>query len=114
MTGASQVSAKAFTTLALAKGVAFPVLMLAKSAKMVPVMIGSILLGGAREGLTRVDFGPGGGDHRRHLHGEHGQEEEEGLCRVDARPSLHHDLLGLRRRHRRRPEEAEERRQGEG
>ena len=51
MTGASQVSAKALTTLALAKGVSFPVLMLAKSAKMVPVMIGSLLLGGATYSL---------------------------------------------------------------
>jgi len=45
--GVSQVSAKAFTTLSLAKGVSFPVLMLAKSAKMAPVMLGSLFLGGA-------------------------------------------------------------------
>lgn len=47
MTGAAQVSAKAFTSLALANGVSFPVVTLAKSGKMVPVMIGSLLLGGA-------------------------------------------------------------------
>ncbi|KAJ1419191.1 UAA transporter [Ochromonadaceae sp. CCMP2298] len=45
--GASQVCAKAFTSLALAQGVSFPVVTLAKSGKMVPVMIGSLLLGGA-------------------------------------------------------------------
>uniref|UniRef100_A0A7S2AUM5 Sugar phosphate transporter domain-containing protein n=1 Tax=Octactis speculum TaxID=3111310 RepID=A0A7S2AUM5_9STRA len=45
--GTTQVCAKAFTSLALASGVSFPVVTLAKSGKMVPVMIGSILLGGA-------------------------------------------------------------------
>mmetsp|Transcript_18116 Transcript_18116/g.30437 ORF Transcript_18116/g.30437 Transcript_18116/m.30437 type:complete len:373 (+) Transcript_18116:1-1119(+) len=45
--GATQVSAKAFTSLSLASGVSFPVVTLAKSGKMVPVMIGSLLLGGA-------------------------------------------------------------------
>ncbi|RYH17259.1 hypothetical protein EON65_28845 [archaeon] len=47
LTGATQVCAKAFTSLALASGVSFPVVTLAKSGKMVPVMIGSLLLGGA-------------------------------------------------------------------
>ena len=47
LTGAAQVTAKAFTSLALANGVSFPVVTLAKSGKMVPVMIGSLLLGGA-------------------------------------------------------------------
>jgi UDP-galactose transporter B1 len=47
LSGASQVCAKAFTSLALAAGVSFPVVTLAKSGKMVPVMIGSLLLGGA-------------------------------------------------------------------
>lgn len=47
MSGAAQVCAKAFTSLALASGVSFPVVTLAKSGKMVPVMIGSLLLGGA-------------------------------------------------------------------
>lgn len=48
LSGATQVSAKAFTSLALASGVSFPVVTLAKSGKMVPVMIGSLLLGGAK------------------------------------------------------------------
>ena len=47
ITGVSQVSAKAFTSLALSSGVSFPVVTLAKSGKMVPVMVGSLLLGGA-------------------------------------------------------------------
>ena len=51
MSGAGQVCAKAFTSLALAQGVSFPVVTLAKSGKMVPVMVGSILLGGARYSL---------------------------------------------------------------
>jgi UDP-galactose transporter B1 len=38
--GFAQVSAKAFTSLALANGVSFPVVTLAKSGKMVPVMLG--------------------------------------------------------------------------
>eukprot|EP00595_Chromulina_sp_UTEXLB2642_P002255 CAMPEP_0196764186 /NCGR_PEP_ID=MMETSP1095-20130614/5550_1 /TAXON_ID=96789 ORGANISM="Chromulina nebulosa, Strain UTEXLB2642" /NCGR_SAMPLE_ID=MMETSP1095 /ASSEMBLY_ACC=CAM_ASM_000446 /LENGTH=333 /DNA_ID=CAMNT_0042119069 /DNA_START=218 /DNA_END=1219 /DNA_ORIENTATION=- len=48
LSGATQVCAKAFTSLALANGVSFPVVTLSKSGKMVPVMIGSLLLGGAR------------------------------------------------------------------
>ena len=48
MGGTSQVCAKAFTSLALASGLSFPVVTLAKSGKMIPVMIGSILLGGSR------------------------------------------------------------------
>mmetsp|Transcript_5029 Transcript_5029/g.10150 ORF Transcript_5029/g.10150 Transcript_5029/m.10150 type:complete len:320 (+) Transcript_5029:755-1714(+) len=47
VSGASQVSAKAFTSLALANGLSFPVATLAKSGKMVPVMVGSLILGGA-------------------------------------------------------------------
>lgn len=50
-TGVTQVSAKAFTNLALRAGVSFPVVTLAKSGKMVPVMVGSILLGGASYSL---------------------------------------------------------------
>ena len=46
--GTTQVCAKAFTSLALANSVSFPVVTLAKSGKMVPVMIGSLLLGGAK------------------------------------------------------------------
>jgi UDP-galactose transporter B1 len=42
------MSAKAFTSLALASGVSFPVVTLAKSGKMVPVMLGSLLLGNAK------------------------------------------------------------------
>jgi len=49
--GASQVTAKAFTSLALANGLSFPVATLAKSAKMAPVMAGSLLLGGASYSL---------------------------------------------------------------
>lgn len=47
LSGTTQVCAKAFTSLALASGVSFPVVTLAKSGKMVPVMIGSLILGGA-------------------------------------------------------------------
>ncbi|KAJ1457512.1 UAA transporter [Pelagophyceae sp. CCMP2097] len=46
-TGATQVFAKYCTNAALANGVSFPVATLAKSGKMVPVMLGSLLLGGA-------------------------------------------------------------------
>ena len=46
ISGTFQVMAKAFTTQALSNGVSFPIVTLAKSGKMVPVMIGSILLGG--------------------------------------------------------------------
>lgn len=48
ISGASQVSAKACTSLALAHGLSFPVATLAKSGKMAPVMAGSLLLGGAK------------------------------------------------------------------
>jgi len=48
LAGTSQVFAKAFTSLALASGISFPVVTLAKSGKMVPVMIGTLLLGGAK------------------------------------------------------------------
>eukprot|EP01039_Chlorochromonas_danica_P003880 gene3880-4238_t len=48
LSGLTQVCAKAFTSLSLASGVSFPVVTLAKSGKMVPVMIGSLLLGGAK------------------------------------------------------------------
>lgn len=47
ISGASQVTAKACTSLALANGLSFPVATLAKSGKMAPVMAGSLLLGGA-------------------------------------------------------------------
>jgi len=48
--GLSQVCSKAFTSLALANGLSFPVATLAKSGKMAPVMIGSLVLGGAKYG----------------------------------------------------------------
>jgi solute carrier family 35 (UDP-galactose transporter), member B1 len=44
--GASQVLAKACTALALAAGLSFPVAVLCKSAKIVPVMLGQLVLGG--------------------------------------------------------------------
>lgn len=47
ISGATQVCSKAFTSLALAKGLSFPVATLAKSGKMAPVMLGQLLLGGA-------------------------------------------------------------------
>jgi solute carrier family 35 (UDP-galactose transporter), member B1 len=47
ISGVSQVFSKAFTSLALANGLSFPVATLAKSGKMAPVMAGSLLLGGA-------------------------------------------------------------------
>jgi solute carrier family 35 (UDP-galactose transporter), member B1 len=43
--GVCQVLAKSCTSLALANALSFPVVTLAKSGKMVPVMIGSILIG---------------------------------------------------------------------
>jgi UDP-galactose transporter B1 len=51
ISGVSQVCAKAFTSLSLASGVSFPVVTLAKSGKMIPVMAGSLLLGGASYSL---------------------------------------------------------------
>ena len=46
--GFTQVSAKALTSLSLANGLSFPVQTLAKSGKMIPVMLGSIFVGGAK------------------------------------------------------------------
>merc|ERR1712151_351739 len=51
LSGATQVAAKACTSLALANGLSFPVATLAKSAKMAPVMAGSIILGGKKYSL---------------------------------------------------------------
>jgi UDP-galactose transporter B1 len=51
ISGASQVTAKACTSLALANGLSFPIATLAKSGKMAPVMAGSLLLGGAKYDL---------------------------------------------------------------
>lgn len=53
LSGTTQVCAKAFTSLALASAVSFPVVTLAKSGKMIPVMIGSLLLGGASYSLRQ-------------------------------------------------------------
>lgn len=47
ISGAAQVTAKACTSLALANGLSYPVATLAKSGKMLPVMVGSLFLGGA-------------------------------------------------------------------
>merc|ERR1719379_900127 len=48
ISGALQVSAKYCTTASMIAGVSFPVATLAKSSKMVPVMVGSLLLGKAK------------------------------------------------------------------
>jgi UDP-galactose transporter B1 len=48
ISGALQVSAKYFTTSSMIAGVSFPVATLAKSSKMVPVMIGQLILGKAK------------------------------------------------------------------
>jgi UDP-galactose transporter B1 len=50
-TGLTQVCSKGFTSLALANGLSFPVATLAKSGKMAPVMMGSLILGGATYSL---------------------------------------------------------------
>jgi UDP-galactose transporter B1 len=46
--GVSQVFSKVFTSLSLAAGLSFPVCILTKSAKMVPVMLGQLILGDCR------------------------------------------------------------------
>lgn len=51
VSGFTQVGAKVCTSMALASGLSFPVATLAKSAKMAPVMAGSLLLGGANYSL---------------------------------------------------------------
>jgi len=51
ISGGLQVTAKYFTTSAMVYGVSFPVATLAKSSKMVPVMIGQLLLGKASYGV---------------------------------------------------------------
>eukprot|EP00667_Euglena_gracilis_P017606 EG_transcript_18574 len=48
VSGVMQVVAKYTTTAAMVYGVSFPVATLAKASKMVPVMVGSLLLGKAR------------------------------------------------------------------
>lgn len=51
ISGVLQVTAKYFTSASMIAGVSFPVATLAKSSKMVPVMIGSLLLGKASYGF---------------------------------------------------------------
>eukprot|EP00980_Cylindrotheca_fusiformis_P030670 scaffold25199_cov152-Cylindrotheca_fusiformis.AAC.4 len=51
ISGCTQVSSKAFTSLALANGLSFPVATLAKSGKMAPVMVGQLILGGSSYSL---------------------------------------------------------------
>merc|ERR1719217_691881 len=53
-TGLCQVLSKYCLSASLAAGLSFPVATLAKSAKMVPVMIGSLLLGGQKFSLRQV------------------------------------------------------------
>lgn len=45
--GVSQLAAKALMSLSLAAGLSFPVVVLAKSAKIVPVMVGQLVMGGS-------------------------------------------------------------------
>jgi UDP-galactose transporter B1 len=45
--GVSQLAAKALMSMSLAAGLSFPVVVLAKSAKIVPVMIGQLIMGGS-------------------------------------------------------------------
>jgi UDP-galactose transporter B1 len=52
--GASQVFAKVLTSLSLAAGLSFPVCVLTKSAKIVPVMLGQLVLGGSK--YTAQDY----------------------------------------------------------
>jgi solute carrier family 35 (UDP-galactose transporter), member B1 len=54
--GATQLFSKACTGLALAAGVSFPVVVLAKSAKIVPVLLGQLALGGASYHLGDYAF----------------------------------------------------------
>merc|ERR1719217_314235 len=53
-TGLCQVLSKYCLSASLAAGLSFPVATLAKSAKLVPVMIGSLLLGGASFSARQV------------------------------------------------------------
>eukprot|EP00527_Entomoneis_sp_CCMP2396_P006346 CAMPEP_0198153044 /NCGR_PEP_ID=MMETSP1443-20131203/62410_1 /TAXON_ID=186043 /ORGANISM="Entomoneis sp., Strain CCMP2396" /LENGTH=369 /DNA_ID=CAMNT_0043819239 /DNA_START=1 /DNA_END=1110 /DNA_ORIENTATION=+ len=46
LAGSAQVAAKVCTNLALSVGLSYPVMVLAKSAKLFPVMIGSLIVGG--------------------------------------------------------------------
>jgi solute carrier family 35 (UDP-galactose transporter), member B1 len=54
--GASQLAAKALMSLSLAAGLSFPVVVLAKAAKIVPVMIGQLLMGGSSYTMRDYTF----------------------------------------------------------
>jgi solute carrier family 35 (UDP-galactose transporter), member B1 len=54
--GTSQLFAKALTSLALAKGLSFPIVVLAKSGKIVPVMLGQFAMGGSNYGTRDYLF----------------------------------------------------------
>ena len=56
LSGVSQVFSKVFCSLSLASGLSYPVMTLAKSAKIVPVMLGQLFLGGSRYGPSDCIF----------------------------------------------------------
>ena len=56
LSGVSQVFSKVFCSLSLAAGLSYPVMTLAKSAKIVPVMLGQLFLGGSTYGLRDCVF----------------------------------------------------------
>jgi len=56
LSGISQVFSKVFCSLSLAAGLSYPVMTLAKSAKIVPVMLGQLLLGGSSYGVRDCLF----------------------------------------------------------
>jgi UDP-galactose transporter B1 len=51
LSGFSQVTSKAFTSLSLSSGLSFPTATMAKSAKMAPVMMGQLMLGKSQYSL---------------------------------------------------------------
>lgn len=54
ISGTTQVTAKAFTSIALAYGLSYPVVVLSKAAKMLPVMIWSSALSGATYSVREI------------------------------------------------------------
>ena len=56
VSGISQVFSKVFCSMSLAAGLSFPVMTLAKSSKIVPVMLGQMILGGSRYGVRDCVF----------------------------------------------------------
>lgn len=54
--GVSQLAAKALMNMSLAAGLSFPVMTLAKSSKIVPVMIGQLIIGGASYSIRDYIF----------------------------------------------------------